>query len=148
ATRLEQVFSNLLNNAIKYTEPNGEISLTAVASTDGAEAGRHEVVVRVRDNGIGITAEMLPRVFDLFAQADNSIARTQGGLAFGLNIVRIRVELQGGDVSAHSAGLRLGSEFVVRLPVLVGDAAPADEGTSTKPVRRASPAKEAHSGSR
>jgi two-component system CheB/CheR fusion protein len=120
STRLEQVFTNLLNNAVKYTEPGGEIGLTVVESLDGATPPRREVLVRVRDNGIGIAPEMLPRIFDLFAQVDHSIARTQGGLGIGLNIVRSLVELHGGEVTAHSAGLQLGSEFVVRLPIEQG----------------------------
>jgi CheY-like chemotaxis protein/two-component sensor histidine kinase len=149
ATRLEQVFSNLLNNAIKYTEQNGEISLTVVKSNSESPSARHEVTIRVRDNGIGIAPEMLPRVFDLFSQADHSIARTQGGLGIGLNIVRSLVELHGGEVSAHSAGLRLGSEFVVRLPVLEGDEPGRDKGTTTTSSERSSQTpKEAHSGNR
>jgi signal transduction histidine kinase/chemotaxis response regulator CheB len=131
STRLEQVFTNLLHNAIKYTEKNGEISVTVIQSTDESKPMRREVTVRVRDNGIGIAPDMLPRVFDLFTQADHSIARTQGGLGIGLNIVRSLVELHGGQVSAHSAGLRLGSEFVVRLPLLEGDEESRDEETTT-----------------
>jgi two-component system CheB/CheR fusion protein len=141
ATRLEQVFGNLLINAIKYTEENGDIGLTAVARVVDARPERHEVVVRVRDNGIGIAPDMLPRVFDLFSQADHSIARTQGGLGIGLNIVRSLVELHGGKVSAHSAGLKLGSEFVVRLPVLPdGDADDdADEGSGERSDEQPAP---------
>jgi two-component system CheB/CheR fusion protein len=132
ATRLEQIFANLLNNSIKYTEGAGEIALTLVANMDPAR-GRREAVIRVRDNGIGMSPDMLPRVFDLFAQADHSMARAHGGLGIGLNIVRSLVELHGGEVSAHSAGINLGSEFVVRLPL--ADEASASDSTERKPER-------------
>jgi PAS domain S-box-containing protein len=121
--RLEQVLINLLNNAAKYTEEGGRISLTA-APEDG------EIVVRVRDTGMGIAPELLPRVFDLFVQADQSLARSQGGLGIGLTMVRSLTEMHGGRVEAHSAGSGRGSEFVVRLPLLDGAApggAPARE---------------------
>ena len=110
AARLEQVLANLLNNAAKYTEPGGRIEL---------EAGREgdEAFVRVRDTGIGIAPELLPRVFDLFTQAERSLDRSQGGLGIGLTLVRRLVELHGGSVAASSAGVGRGSEFVVRLPV-------------------------------
>jgi two-component system CheB/CheR fusion protein len=122
-TRLEQVLANLLNNATKYTEPGGRIELTA------AREGR-EVVLRVRDNGIGITPDLLPRVFELFMQADRSLDRAQGGLGIGLTLVHRLVELHGGRVEAHSAGPGRGSEFIVRLPLPAGSASPqtpADE---------------------
>jgi signal transduction histidine kinase/ActR/RegA family two-component response regulator len=110
-TRLEQVLCNLLNNAARYTQPGGRIDLTV-------ERERGVVVVRVRDTGIGIAAELLPRVFDLFTQADHSLARSQGGLGIGLTLVRKLVEMMGGTVTARSEGLGRGSEFVVRLPML------------------------------
>jgi signal transduction histidine kinase len=110
-TRLEQVFSNLLMNAAKYTEQGGHIELTCTRED-------HAVTVRVRDNGIGIAAELLPRVFDMFTQADRSLARSQGGLGLGLTLVRSLIEMQGGTVTAHSDGRGRGSEFVVRLPAL------------------------------
>ena len=116
STRLEQVFTNLLNNAVKYTDAGGAIVVTLTVSDSPGR--RPEAVVRVRDNGVGIAPDMLPRVFDLFAQADLSTARTQGGLGIGLNIVHRIVELHQGQVSAQSAGLQRGSEFVVCLPVL------------------------------
>jgi CheY-like chemotaxis protein/two-component sensor histidine kinase len=109
-TRLEQVFSNLLNNAAKYMERGGAIWLSG-QRLDG------EVVVRVRDTGFGIPAEVLPRIFDLFAQADRTLDRSQGGLGIGLTLVRSLVEMQGGSVEAHSEGPGKGSEFVVRLPL-------------------------------
>ena len=111
-SRLAQVFSNLLNNAAKYTEQAGQIGLTA-------ERQESEVIVKVRDTGIGIPGDVLPRIFDIFTQGDQSLERAQGGLGIGLSIVRGMVELHGGSVKAHSAGLGQGSEFTVRLPVLV-----------------------------
>jgi PAS domain S-box-containing protein len=109
--RLEQVFANLLNNAAKYTEPGGRISLSA--AREGEQA-----VVRVLDTGIGLAPEMIGRVFDLFAQADRSLVRSRGGLGIGLTLVRSLVEMHGGRVSVRSEGPGRGSEFVVRLPIL------------------------------
>ena len=114
--RLEQVFGNLLNNASKFTLRGGHLWVTAELATDGPEPPGG-VVVRVRDDGIGITPETLPRVFDLFVQADRSFERARGGLGIGLTVVQRLVELHGGSVEAHSAGLGQGSELVVRLPV-------------------------------
>jgi signal transduction histidine kinase/CheY-like chemotaxis protein/putative methionine-R-sulfoxide reductase with GAF domain len=108
--RLSQAIANLLTNAAKYTEPRGAISLSA-----GLEDGR--VCIRVSDTGIGIAPETLPTVFELFVQAAGSVARSQGGLGIGLTVVRNLIELHGGSVSAHSAGIGLGSEFVIRLPL-------------------------------
>lgn len=116
--RLAQVFANLLNNAAKYTEPGGHIRLTA-------ERQENEVVVSVRDTGIGIPATMLPRVFDLFAQVDASAGRTQGGLGIGLALVRGLVELHGGRIEVRSEGFGWGSEFIVRLPLVAHVAAAA-----------------------
>lgn len=110
ATRLEQVVANLLNNAAKYTEPGGAIALEAERDGD-------ELVMRLTDTGIGLSEPMVDRVFDLFAQADLSLDRSQGGLGIGLTLVRSLVELHGGTVSARSPGLGRGSEFTVRLPV-------------------------------
>jgi signal transduction histidine kinase len=109
AVRLVQVFSNLLHNAAKYTDPGGHITLSA-------EWAGPEAVVRVRDNGVGIAPALLPRLFEPFVQGDRSAARAQGGLGIGLALVRRLVELHGGAVEAHSAGVGQGSEFVVRLP--------------------------------
>ncbi|WP_406697598.1 response regulator [Singulisphaera sp. Ch08] len=114
-TRLTQVVGNLLNNAAKYSGPDGRITLSL-------EHTGEEAVLRVRDTGIGMTAEMLPRVFDLFSQADLSLDRSQGGLGIGLTLVRSLVAMHGGSISASSPGLGRGSEFVVRLPVLENDA--------------------------
>jgi PAS domain S-box-containing protein len=108
--RLAQVFSNLLNNAAKYTEKGGHIWLTA-------ERQGGEVVVSVRDTGIGIAAMHLPRLFEMFSQVAPALERSQGGLGIGLALVRGLVELHGGSVQAHSAGPGKGSEFTVRLPV-------------------------------
>jgi PAS domain S-box-containing protein len=124
--RLSQVLGNLLNNAAKYTERSGRIWLTA-----GREGG--EVVVRVRDSGMGISPELLPHVFDLFVQAERTLARSQGGLGIGLTLVRRLVELHDGRVTASSAGPGLGSEFTVRLPALsesprVGEGRPDGPG--------------------
>jgi PAS domain S-box-containing protein len=110
-TRLEQVLTNLLNNAAKYTEPGGHIRLTA--GREGAE-----VVVRVGDNGMGIPDELLPHIFDMFTQADRTLDRSQGGLGIGLTLVRRLVEMHGGSILAHSDGPGKGSEFMVRLPAL------------------------------
>jgi CheY-like chemotaxis protein/two-component sensor histidine kinase len=108
--RLAQVVANLLNNAAKYTEEGGRISVS------GRRDGEHAVVV-VRDSGVGIPVDVLPRVFDLFAQADRTYHRSQGGLGIGLTLVRTLVELHGGTVAARSEGLGHGSEFIVRLPL-------------------------------
>jgi signal transduction histidine kinase len=107
--RLAQIFSNLLNNAAKYTEAGGEVTLTARG--DGAW-----VAVSVRDTGVGIPPEVLPNVFDLFTQVDRTLNRSQGGLGIGLALVKRLVELHGGSVSVASAGVGRGAEFEVRLP--------------------------------
>lgn len=107
--RLAQIITNLLQNAVKYTDRGGRI--TVVVESDDREA-----TIRVRDNGIGIAPEVLPRIFDLFSQADQSLSRSQGGLGIGLTLVRSLVELHGGRADATSEGLGHGSEFVVRLP--------------------------------
>jgi CheY-like chemotaxis protein len=108
--RLAQVISNLLGNAAKYTDPGGDISLEA--QYRGSEA-----LIRVRDNGIGIEPDMLPRIFDMFAQVPSSQRRSQGGLGIGLALARALVELHGGRLEAKSAGRGKGSEFTVYLPV-------------------------------
>jgi CheY-like chemotaxis protein len=108
--RLAQVLANLLINAAKYTDSGGRIELEA------SRAGG-ELAIAVRDNGIGIAAEMMPRVFTVFAQASPALERSDGGLGIGLALARGLIELHGGTVSAHSAGIGKGSEFVVRLPL-------------------------------
>jgi signal transduction histidine kinase/ActR/RegA family two-component response regulator len=109
-TRIAQVLSNLLNNAAKYTDPGGRIWLTAGREDD-------KVAVRVRDNGVGIPADMLPRVFDLFMQVDRSIHKAQGGLGVGLSLVRTLLQLHGGTVEVSSDGPGQGSEFTVWLAI-------------------------------
>jgi PAS domain S-box-containing protein len=123
--RLAQAFSNLLNNAARYTEAEGHIRL-------GVERQGSDVLVSVKDDGIGIAAEALPRIFEMFAQAKPALERSQSGLGIGLSLVRGVVELHGGRVEARSDGPGRGSEFIVRLPVvvekLVREAPPGDEG--------------------
>ena len=114
-TRLAQVFMNLLNNAAKYTDRGGQIQLSA-------ERQNGDVVVRVSDNGIGMSPDMLPRVFELFAQLDPSMERSEGGLGIGLTLVQRLVAMHGGSVEAKSQGLGTGSEFIVRLPTRTGAA--------------------------
>jgi signal transduction histidine kinase len=109
STRIIQVVGNLLDNAAKYTPRRGEISVTGYCERD-------EIVLCVRDTGIGISHEILPRVFDLFVQSDPFLARAEGGLGVGLTLARTLVELHGGSINAHSEGPGRGSEFVVRLP--------------------------------
>ena len=110
ATRTEQILANLLTNAAKYSPDGSEITLKA-------HAFEGEAVIQVIDRGIGISAEMLTRVFDLFAQADQTLDRSQGGLGIGLTIVRKLTEMHGGTVSVHSDGVGQGSTFTVRLPL-------------------------------
>ncbi|HWJ07188.1 MAG TPA: ATP-binding protein [Steroidobacteraceae bacterium] len=130
--RLSQVFCNLLNNAARYTPRGGHIQLRAVCIGT-------QVEVCVRDDGIGIPAGMLPRVFEMFTQVDRSLERTRGGLGLGLTLVKQLVELHGGEVEARSAGAGRGSEFVVRLPLAAETAAPCVRApdTAATPVSRA-----------
>ena len=109
STRLAQVFSNLLNNAAKYTEPGGRIVLTA-------SRGGKEIEVRVKDNGIGLAPEATSRIFEMFMQVDRALDRTQAGLGVGLTLSRTLVELHQGRIDVESAGKGQGSEFIVRLP--------------------------------
>ncbi|CAN5507487.1 hypothetical protein BH10PSE16_BH10PSE16_17980 [soil metagenome] len=121
ATRLEQVLVNLLINAAKYTEEGGRIWLSVAQQDAGvADAAQPMAVIRVRDTGIGIAPELLPRIFELFTQAERSIDRSQGGLGIGLCLVQRLVALHAGSVSVHSVPGQ-GSEFVVRLPVMQAD---------------------------
>ncbi|MEO8163988.1 MAG: PAS domain S-box protein [Betaproteobacteria bacterium] len=110
--RLSQVIGNLLTNAVKYTDLNGHISIAA-RREDG------DVVLSVRDDGIGIAPDVLPHIFDLFVQADHSATRSQGGLGIGLTLVKNLVGMHAGTVDARSAGLSKGAEFIVRLPLLL-----------------------------
>ena len=118
--RLSQVFANLLNNAAKYSEPGGTIWLSARREDA-------QVVVSVRDAGIGIAHDMLPRVFEMFAQEAGAMSRAQGGLGIGLTLVQNLVQMHGGSVEAHSAGRGKGSEFIVRLPLLTTEAEAAHD---------------------
>jgi signal transduction histidine kinase/ActR/RegA family two-component response regulator len=147
--RLTQVFSNLLNNACKYSDPGARIRV-AVRTTRGepplpGSPGRPgDAVVSVRDEGIGIAADQLARIFELFAQVDSSVERSQGGLGIGLTLVKSLVEQHGGQVEVHSDGPGRGSEFVVRLPLLheaaaagaAGDEAGASEGRKKPAAKR------------
>ena len=128
ATRLSQIFSNILNNAVKYTEPGGSIRITARLASGAVE-------IRVVDTGIGIAADKMPEVFDMFTQFDASPERTHGGLGVGLALARRLVQLHGGTITARSDGLGHGSEFVVRLPLAM---APADAANAE--VRQQAPA--------
>jgi CheY-like chemotaxis protein/anti-sigma regulatory factor (Ser/Thr protein kinase) len=109
-TRLTQVFGNLLNNAAKYTDPNGLIMLSVTLRGDRAR-------ISVRDSGIGIDARQLPHVFDMFSQLAPALDRSRGGLGIGLALTRGLIELHGGTIESFSAGPGRGSEFVVQLPV-------------------------------
>jgi PAS domain S-box-containing protein len=124
-TRLAQIISNLLNNAAKYMPRGGRIQLSA-ERLDGT------AVISVKDSGIGIPAEMIERIFDMFTQVDGSLERSHGGLGIGLTLVKRLVELHGGSVEARSAGVNQGSEFMVRLPAVVGllTEAPSADGES------------------
>jgi len=111
-TRLAQVLGNLLSNACKYTDKGGQMSLTVEREGDQA-------VIRLRDNGIGIAADQLPRIFEMFVQIDTSLERSVSGLGIGLTLVKSLAEMHDGTVEACSAGVGQGSEFVVRLPIAV-----------------------------
>ncbi|HLJ94820.1 MAG TPA: PAS domain S-box protein [Gemmataceae bacterium] len=114
-TRLIQVFGNLLHNAAKFSHRAGRVWLQA-------ERQGEQVVVWIKDEGVGIAPDLLPQIFDLFVQGDKSLERSQGGLGIGLTVVRKLIELHGGQITAHSAGPGRGSEFVVRLPAGKGTA--------------------------
>ena len=131
-TRLGQVISNLLTNAAKYTPPNGVVTVRAEHVGD-------EVVLSVRDTGIGISPEVLPRIFDLFVQERQALDRSQGGLGIGLTIVRSLVERHGGSVSARSDGPGKGSEFIIRLPLEGRADAGADALPALPPAAAAVP---------
>jgi signal transduction histidine kinase/CheY-like chemotaxis protein len=135
AARLTQAIDNVLQNATKYTPPGGAIRVSA--AREGAQA-----VVTIQDNGIGIPQHMLARIFEVFQQGDQSLARVHGGLGLGLTLVKRLVELHGGTVAAHSAGEGQGSTFVVRLPLSesphrrAGDPAEATRPAAAPPRRR------------
>jgi signal transduction histidine kinase len=119
-TRLMQAIGNILSNAAKYTERGGEVILCAVQTGS-------EVEIRIRDNGIGIPPDLMPMIFNLFTQLDRSSGPAQSGLGIGLALVRRLVEMHGGSVTAHSDGPGRGSEFVIRLPLLLANGVAADD---------------------
>lgn len=119
-TRLTQIVANVLDNAAKYTDPGGKVWLSAEREGDNA-------VIRVKDSGIGITSEVLPRIFDMFTQAGLPLERSQGGLGVGLALVERLVLLHGGTVSAYSAGAGQGSQFTIKLPLAQAQKLPAVE---------------------
>lgn len=125
--RLAQVVGNLLNNACKFTDEGGRIWLTV--EQEGKQA-----VIRVRDNGIGIAADQLPRIFDMFMQVDTSLERSASGLGIGLSLAKNLVEMHDGTLEVHSAGAGQGSEFVVRLPIIVETRKPPPEPTVSEPT--------------
>ena len=130
-TRLTQVLGNLLNNAAKYTDPGGSIAL-------GVRRVGTDVDIRVRDNGIGIPPELLPRLFQLFTQVDGAAHRAQGGLGIGLALVRQLIQMHGGSVTAYSQGPGHGSEFLIRLPLRMrgGRDVPLPEVPAAEPTQR------------
>ena len=127
-TRLAQVFMNLLTNAAKYMDSGGRIEMLAVEQSG-------EVLVTIKDTGIGLAAERLKSVFEMFSQVDTALSRSHGGLGIGLALSQKLVEMQGGSVEAHSRGLGFGSEFLVRLPgALPGRDEPAENPVATVPA--------------
>ena len=147
-TRLCQIVANLLNNAAKYTPEGGSIELSAWREEGrGADPENGEAVIAVQDSGVGLAPDMLPRVFDMFAQVDRSVARAQGGLGIGLALVKQLVDMHGGSVEAHSDGVGRGCRFIVRLP-LVAAAWPAAAPTAVQQPRAqaAAPASAAMAG--
>jgi PAS domain S-box-containing protein len=123
-TRIAQVVGNLLNNACKFTDRGGRILL-------GLEREGEQAVIRVKDNGIGIAVEQIPRLFEMFTQLDTSLERSRDGLGIGLTLVKTLVELHDGTVEVHSDGPGHGSEFVVRLPVLLAEPKPLSSSTQS-----------------
>jgi two-component system, chemotaxis family, CheB/CheR fusion protein len=147
-TRLAQIVGNLLNNASKFTDRTGHIWLTVERSDEAAADGSDRaspllaphVVIRVRDTGVGIAADQLDHVFDMFAQVDTSLERSSTGLGIGLTLVKTLTEMHGGTVHVSSDGVGQGSEFVVRLPITLGRDASASrpratESAATSPLR-------------
>jgi len=123
--RLVQCFGNILANAVKYTDPGGKIRVETRPDGPG-------VIVEISDNGAGIPAELLPRVFDLFVQNERTLDRAQGGLGIGLSIVKNLIEMHGGEVRARSAGLQQGSTFEIRLPQIARPGAAVSDATALR----------------
>jgi CheY-like chemotaxis protein len=126
--RLTQVLVNLLNNAVKFTPANGHIWLIADTATERGDR-QTQLLIRVRDTGIGIAPPQLPFIFDMFVQGDTSLERTRAGLGVGLTLVQKLVSLHGGSIEAHSDGPGTGSEFTVRLPLDPGAQLPVQSAT-------------------
>src|SRR5262249_29845927 len=126
SARLTQVLANILNNAAKYTVRNGTIAIS-LEKSDG------QAVVRIRDNGPGIPAAMLEKIFEPFVQVNRTVDSSQGGLGIGLTLARQLVKLHGGEIKALSDGVGKGSEFVVMLPILavIPPALPQEHGEQT-----------------
>jgi CheY-like chemotaxis protein len=127
-TRIAQIFSNLLNNAAKYTPAGGEISVTM-------ERGNGEALVSIKDTGVGIPAELLPVIFDMFVQEKHSMGDQPSGLGIGLALVRKLVELHGGTIEARSGGRGQGSEFILHLPLANAEPAARAEAPPAQPRR-------------
>jgi CheY-like chemotaxis protein len=137
--RLAQIVGNLLNNACKFTERGGHIWLTMdrvepsqADPTDETMGAAPQVAIRVRDTGIGIAADQMGRVFNMFAQVDTSLERSVTGLGIGLTLVKTLTEMHGGTVDASSAGVGYGSEFIVRLPIAEETDSPTSQATTTE----------------
>jgi len=127
--RLVQALSNVMHNAVKYTDAGGRIALL-VSHQDG------QVAIEVRDDGVGIAAELLPHVFDLFVQSERTLDRSQGGLGIGLSVVKRLIEMQGGSVGVSSDGIGHGASFTIRLPLIEAPATPPARVTTTESCSR------------
>jgi signal transduction histidine kinase len=124
-TRMAQIISNLLNNSAKYTPEGGKILLSI-------RQANNEIIISVSDNGLGISRDMLPKIFDLFTQVDVNLERTQGGLGIGLSLVKRLVEMHGGTIHAESKGINYGSTFIIRIPLMQPQALkPGKKNTAT-----------------
>ncbi|MBA2290837.1 MAG: PAS domain S-box protein [Gemmatimonadales bacterium] len=135
--RVAQIIGNLLHNACKFTDNRGTIAVTV--QVEEGDGHRPEAVIRIRDNGVGIPAEQLRRIFEMFTQVDTSLERSRDGLGIGLTLAKTLVEMHGGSLEACSDGIGLGSEFVLRLPILVDTPtplAPVPSPTVSLPKRR------------
>ncbi len=130
--RLAQVIANLLNNASKYTDPSGQITLTLAREGESA-------VIRVCDTGVGLTREALSKIFEMFAQVDSTLERSQGGLGIGLTLARTLVELHDGTLTAASAGPGCGSEFTIRIPAKLRSSQPMTSPAAGPPPQPAKP---------